>query len=58
MDLPQKNDREIALSLSFAKVIPVVEAVWIVCRKHSKHCTIFAVCAHVTLTDELTCWIC
>lgn len=36
-------------------VIPAVEEVVLVYLKHSKRCAIFAVCAHITLTDELTC---
>ena len=44
-----------SLFAPIALVIPAVEEVVLVYLKHSKRCAIFAVCAHITLTDELTC---
>ena len=51
----QKPLFRVAFLLHFALVIPAVEEVVLVYLKHSKRCAIFAVCAHITLTDELTC---
>ena len=54
----QKQKPLFRVALLFAPialVIPAVEEVVLVYLKHSKRCAIFAVCAHITLTDELTC---
>ena len=51
--LATKKDRVIALSLSFAKVIPAVKVVWLVGLKHSKRCAIFVVFTHTTLTEYI-----
>ena len=50
MGLPQKKRQSDCSVVSFAKVIPAVEAMRVICFKHSKRCAIFVVFTHTTLT--------